>query len=576
MFSLSSPSKLGKRKAPESPEAHLADNDETPTTPTSTPSPSPQLPSVELLFTILSNDFYPLSSLLRDSDLFMVSQTCKSAKERVGRTVVTKENAVQIALGGPGEAQHNAMLRWSAGVALRFSDAFWVGLDKLGDADLIEQCWGLVKDDDNRKLCLVLKGAAQRGHGRVALDRINRAVEKGVEIAQFTKVWDFDALRIAAAQGGSVVLARRLGMLAQVPLQRMELPDPDLQGTWAGLRQRQSRRTRTPPRRNMDPFDSDHEDCHHDEDPVEEDLQDHRLSCFRELLVRHAIRAGHTLLSQLLLQHLRESFDGGKKFRLAVHSGSVELAEFVLARGWRGTTQVIRHAIKSGSVAMVRWVVSRGASFDELDVVAAMEAGNIPMVDWLVKQGLPLSPNMLYAAVQARHTTSLVLWMLRHECPYDPYELAHVVWTGVRDCAVLRALLNPPGEVRVQLDLAGCVGDPSPVVDASILHQKFGLPLPENYLLDAVRRRDIRRLRYALAHGQLFTAEAAKLTFRYDQCAILVEVLMHGTVDGKLKESIRTAIEEGISAGREEYSCVPVRSLSMFYVHVARKPDSIG
>ena len=72
-----------------------------------------------------------------------------------------------------------------------------------------------VNDKDNRRLWLVLMGAAQVSREEVGLALIDRLLARGAKTTAPSPQVSLANLQDAVAKGGSVTLAKRLGILPE-------------------------------------------------------------------------------------------------------------------------------------------------------------------------------------------------------------------------------------------------------------------------------------------------------------------------------------------------------------------------
>ena len=234
-------------------------------------------------------------------------------------------------------------------------------------------------------------------------------------------------------------------------------------------------------------------------------------------------------------------------------SGSFALVEWLHVQGWSPDRSALVSAAGSGSTDILQWLMDHGLPLSSSAMRAAVCAGHVHVVRWLNANGCEYTSELLLVAVE-RSTVEVVDLLFRHCAPADGVDLLEASCRNPRGCSVFEYLADKHGLESDPSRLMAAAAKYFSTFDAAVLVKRYGVPLHRGYMKNAIQKRDIGRLRFALSQGTAPSAEAyMELIEIFDGLSepiMLAEVLDARTVNGVIPDVDRTLLERAISASK--------------------------
>ena len=261
-----------------------------------------------------------------------------------------------------------------------------------------------------------------------------------------------------------------------------------------------------------------------------------------------ALHNGRQLFVEWVLADVEPDGDGQFIVDAAV-SGSLELVKWLHSKGHAVGESTLTNAAASGNVDLCKWVASRGL----VPTVRAMEAaatrGHLQVLEWLLTRGCMCTSEVLRRAVHMARVP-VVAWCLdHHPHPSDAGDLLALSCRNGTGTAVFEYLADQCGLQSSPTELMHAAAEchterfDAPF-DAAILVKRYGTPLYPRYMIEALYREDLGRLRFALSQGQGVSAECYEVLIRAVDATLLNEVLLARKRGGSLPEYDRRLIAE--------------------------------
>ena len=213
------------------------------------------------------------------------------------------------------------------------------------------------------------------------------------------------------------------------------------------------------------------------------------------------------------------------------------------------------NAASSGNVALCKWVLGHGIGPTQSAMEAAVEGGHIEVLEWLSTQGCSCTSEVLRHAVR-KGGVAVVAWCLDHHThPPDAGDLLALSCGNEQGSDVFEYLADqrgfqssPTELMRTAAELvASKYNEPLDSTresfDAAILVKRHGTLLFPSYLLNAIYRGDLGRLRFALSQGQEVSGVCYKALIESWDPTLLHEVLRARTVGGSIPEADQKLIK---------------------------------
>jgi hypothetical protein len=441
------------------------------------------------LFDLLADPTSTLRGLLRVSDLFCVRLTCKEAWRCIQHRPLTRAGVVVAAADRTGFGHHVPLLRWCLrNGLLGFCRGKWYlsTFGETGDAELVSE---LLKIEPKTKEVMesVLYGVAKAGHDELALQLLSELMElpRSVLTAYIIKH--------SVAMGGCVRTAAVID---------------DDRRAWVGF------------------------------------LSD-------------ALRRGHQRFTEWVLSDV-ELNAHASYVADAAESGSLELVKWVCAKGYAVGGGTFMSAAASGNVDLCEWVWHQSVAPTQSSMQAAVEKDNVDVLEWLSTKGCTCTSALLRLAVRTAGVP-VVAWCLDHHAhPPDAGDLLALSCGNEQGSDVFEYLADqrgfrssPTELMRTAAELvASKYNEPLDSTresfDAAILVKRHGTLLFPSYLLNAIYRGDLGRLRFALSQGQEVSGVCYKALIESWDPTLLHEVLRARTVGGSIPEADQKFIKRAL------------------------------
>ena len=258
----------------------------------------------------------------------------------------------------------------------------------------------------------------------------------------------------------------------------------------------------------------------------------------------HALRNGRLRFAEWVLAD--GDTDDYTLLLSAAKSGSVELVAWLHSKGCAVRGGALTNAAASGNLDLCKWVVERGLVPTQDDMEAAVKGGHVEVLEWLRSQGCTCTSRVLRLAVR-KAGVPVVSWCLdHHPDPSDAGDLLALSCQNEQGNDMFEYLADERGlrssptalmRAAAQVDAEHLRADP---FDAAILVKRYGsarAPLYPGYILDAIRREHLGRLRFALGQAQDVSDDCFRALVKTPDAALLQTVLLAWKGGGRLSEA---------------------------------------
>jgi hypothetical protein len=232
----------------------------------------------------------------------------------------------------------------------------------------------------------------------------------------------------------------------------------------------------------------------------------------------------------------------------AAESGSLEFVKWVHAKGYAVGGEALTNAAASGNLDLCKWVSEQGLVPEQNAMDAAVNGGHVQVLEWLSSKGCRCTSFLLRYALRTADVP-VVAWCLdHHPHPTDAGDLLGLSCQNVQGPNVFeyladqRGLKSSPTEL-MQYAAERHAWEYAEIFDAAILVKRYGIPLFPGYILEAIDREDLARLRFALSQGQEVSEECYKLLIENADATLLNEVLLARKVGDSIPEGDQALIE---------------------------------
>jgi hypothetical protein len=261
-----------------------------------------------------------------------------------------------------------------------------------------------------------------------------------------------------------------------------------------------------------------------------------------------AVRNGHQRFVEWVLADMEPTVDDDYVAD-AAKSGSLELVQWLYAKGHVVGEDALVAAATSGNVELCKWMVDRGLVATQRAMGAAVEEGHVQVLDWLSTVGCRCTSEVLRHAVRTG-AVPVVAWCLEHHPhPPDAGDLLTLSCQNEQGSDVFKCLVDQCGFEGSPTELMQAVAEhnrwrQTGRFDAAILVKRYGTPLYSDYLWDAIRHEDLDRLRFALSQGQKVSSECYDVLIASSDAALLNEVLLARKVGDNIPEADQALIRK--------------------------------
>jgi hypothetical protein len=266
--------------------------------------------------------------------------------------------------------------------------------------------------------------------------------------------------------------------------------------------------------------------------------------------VSYAMRNGHQRFVKWVLADVEPDADGDYVAQ-AARSGSLELVQWLYAKGHVVGEDSLVEAVSSGNVELCKWVLDHGLVPDEGAMEAAVERGHVEVLEWLSSMGCMCTSELLSYAVR-EGGVPVVGWCLdNHPHPPDAGDLLVLSCQNVHGTEVFEYLADQRGFQSSPTGLMRAaqmreVWTEGMAFDAAILVKRYNIPLYSDYLWEAAHLQDLDRLRFALSQGQEVLVDSFRDLIIARDATLLNEVLLARKVRGRITPTDRTRIMQAL------------------------------
>jgi len=434
---------------------------------------APPGPVVQLV-SLLNDPIFPIRKLLRESDIFMMTRTCKYAAKELQHTPVTKSNAVHVASGSGRGGPHAHMLLWCLRnrAIIRNNDEFWRAIARSTTMELVDDFLSEGHEDSATWLAWFVALVADEGHAEL-VRKIVRRRQSDSDLAFLAQ----DAI----ASAGLLDVAKEVdgAHVSWLPC----LPQALMGGHTAFVQWMLQDADASPARRQSN---VELVECAASSGNVElVSWLVGRAWGVSELAVRNAAQHGRT---ELLRWFMERGFSPGEEcMLLAVTHGHVDTTAWLFETGMQLTDDLLYTAATASTPEMVQWLLEHDCPY-ESDTLCShalwptdgdkgvfrtlVDLGVLNDLERLVhysdhqvdttflhkEYGIALSHDHMPNAVQA-HSIERVRYGLANQAPVH----SEVFYRAIeqKECAILIELLSKAStegqiahETRLNIDRA--------------------------------------------------------------------------------------------------------------------------
>ena len=215
----------------------------------------------------------------------------------------------------------------------------------------------------------------------------------------------------------------------------------------------------------------------------------------------------------------------------AAKSGSVELVEWLVKRGWVPDSNAMSMVPAHHTAEMLDCLLAHGVTPDASDIYVAVWSDNHPAVEWFIAHGCELVDTFAMIAAGGG-LLDMLKRLLRQGCPYDPVKLTTASCRSRRGPDTFLWLRSEGMAVKPELCMQEATV--SGGVDPALIQSLFNVPLTPHHIRDSIAAGRFARLRHGLDCGAVVTVD--DVAHMLECPASINELLRRHVADGRLDD----------------------------------------